>query len=564
MVSQFSWLGQSGVKVKSPSCTLYIDPYLSHSVESLDSPDLVRRVPIPFSPNEVTDADFVLVTHEHIDHCDPHTLPLIAKASPQAKFLGPSAVLSILSGWGLSSDRLIEASEGGVALLRDFKAYAVPAAHPEIQRDESSRLCAVGYVIQCGDQRVYVSGDTFARQEIIDRVKSLGPIDLAFLPVNEHNFFLGRREILGNMSSREAFQFAREIQAKRVVPTHWDMFEVNSVDPEEIRLAYRQFVDSFELLLNPGRITLGVPKVSVIVRTLNEARYLDDLLCGIEEQLETDQLPYEVVLVDSGSIDGTVEIAQRHGCRILHIKREEFSFGRSLNLGCQAALGEILVMVSGHCVPVDRCWLKNLCAPLISGVAQYSYGRQIGGPTSHFSEQRIFAKYFPAESKLPQEGFYCNNANAAVLRATWEQYRFNEELTGLEDMDLAQRLVSHGGAVAYVADACVHHHHSETWQQVQRRFEREAIALQKIMPQLQVSAFDTLRYFLASVVKDWTLTFSSSTPNSSIVGVGPLAKQSGLLDILRYRFNQYWGAYRGNHELRKLSRVEKERYFYPQ
>ena len=124
MVSQFSWLGQSGVKVKSPSCTLYIDPYLSHSVESLDSPDLVRRVPIPFSPNEVTDADFVLVTHEHIDHCDPHTLPLIAKASPQAKFLGPSAVLSILSGWGLSSDRLIEASEGGVALLRDFKAYA--------------------------------------------------------------------------------------------------------------------------------------------------------------------------------------------------------------------------------------------------------------------------------------------------------------------------------------------------------------------------------------------------------------------------------------------------------
>jgi L-ascorbate metabolism protein UlaG (beta-lactamase superfamily)/GT2 family glycosyltransferase len=564
MVSQLSWLGQSGVKIQSPSGTLYIDPYFSHSVEALDSSDLVRRVPIPFSPDEVTDADFVLVTHEHIDHCDPHTLPLIAKASPGAKFLGPSAVLSILEGWGLSSDRLIEASESGVALSRDLKAYAVPAAHPEIRRDDSGRLWAVGYVIECGDHCVYVSGDTFARQEIIDRVKSLGPIDLAFLPVNEHNFFLGRRGILGNMSPREAFQFTREIQAKRVVPTHWDMFEVNSVDPEEIRLVYRQFMDSFELLLNPGRITLGVPKVSVIVRTLNEARYLNDLLCGIEEQLETDQLPYEVVLVDSGSTDGTVEIAQRHGCRILHIKREEFSFGRSLNLGCQAALGEILVMVSGHCVPVDRCWLKNLCAPLISGVTQYSYGRQVGGPTSHFSEQRIFAKYFPAESKLPQEGFYCNNANAAVLRATWEQYRFNEELTGLEDMELAQRLVNDGGAVAYVAQACVHHHHNESWQQVRRRFEREAIALQKIMPQLQVSAFDTLRYFIASVIKDLTSAFSNPTANSAIGGDGPLPKRSGLVDILRYRFNQYWGAYRGNHELRKLSRVEKERYFYPQ
>jgi L-ascorbate metabolism protein UlaG (beta-lactamase superfamily) len=564
MVSQLSWLGQAGVKIQSSSGTLYIDPYFSHSVEALDSSDLVRRVPIPSSPDEVTDADFVLVTHEHIDHCDPHTLPLIAKASPRAKFLGPSAVLSILAGWGLSSDRLVEASESGIALSREIKAYAVPAAHPEIRRDDSGRLWAVGYVIECGDQRVYVSGDTFARQEIIDRVKSHGPIDLAFLPVNEHNFFLGRRGILGNMSPREAFQLAREIRAKRVVPTHWDMFEVNSVDPEEILLVYRQFVDSFELLLNPGRITLGLPKVSVIVRTLNEARYLDDLLCGIEEQLETDQLPYEVLLVDSGSTDGTVEIAQRHGCRILHIKREEFSFGRSLNLGCQAALGEILVMVSGHCVPVDRCWLKNLCGPLVSGMTQYSYGRQVGGPTSHFSEQRIFAKYFPAESKLPQEGFYCNNANAAVLRATWEHYRFNEELTGLEDMELAQRLVNDGGAVAYVAQACVHHHHNESWQQVRRRFEREAIALQRIMPQLQVSAFDTLRYFIASVIKDWTSAFSNSTANTAIGGVGPLAKRSGLVDILRYRFNQYWGAYRGNHELRKLSRVEKERYFYPQ
>jgi L-ascorbate metabolism protein UlaG (beta-lactamase superfamily)/GT2 family glycosyltransferase len=556
-------LGQSAIRL-SADAVIYVDPYFSNSVEVLDSPDLVRRVSIPLSPNEVTDADFVLLTHEHIDHCDPHTLPLIAKASPRAKFLGPSAVLSILAGWGLSSDRLMEASESGIALSREIKAYAVPAAHPEIQRDESGRLWAVGYVIECGDQRVYVSGDTFARQEIIDQVKSHGPIDLAFLPVNEHNFFLGRRGILGNMSPREAFQLAREIRAKRVVPTHWDMFEVNSVDPEEILLVYRQFVDSFELLLNPGRLTLGLPKVSVIIRTLNEARYLDDLLCGVEDQLETDQLPYEVLLVDSGSTDGTVEIAQRHGCRILYIKREEFSFGRSLNLGCRAALGEILVMVSGHCVPLDKYWLKNLCTPLVSGIAQYSYGRQMGGPTSHFSEQRIFAKYFPAESKLPQEGFYCNNANSAVLRATWEHYRFNEELTGLEDMELAQRLVNDGGAVAYVAQACVHHHHNESWQQVRRRFEREAIALQKIMPQLQVSAFDTLRYFIASVIKDWTSAFSNPTANTAIGDVGPLAKRSGLVDILRYRFNQYWGAYRGNHELRKLSRVEKERYFYPQ
>ncbi len=302
----------------------------------------------------------------------------------------------------------------------------------------------------------------------------------------------------------------------------------------------------------PSQASTAVTKVkaSVVLRTLNEARYLEELLQGIAEQ-QTGQLDCEVVLVDSGSTDQTLTIAQQYGCRILHIQREEFSFGRSLNMGCEAASGDILVMTSGHCVPASPQWLQKLCQPLVDGLAQYSYGRQLGGPRSQFSECEVFNKYFPPSSRIPQDGFYCNNANSALLKASWAQYRFDEELTGLEDMHLAQRLVRDGGRVAYVAEAPVYHHHSETWSQVRRRFEREAIALQQIMPHVHVNVLDAARYMFSSIFGDMRRANAQKT------------LRQHLLSIVRYRFNQYMGSYNGNHEHRKLSREDKDQYFYP-
>ena len=77
---------------------------------------------------------------------------------------------------------------------------------------------------------------------------------------------------------------------------------------------------------------------SVIIRTLNEERHLDELLSSIEDQ-DTDGLDYEVIIVDSGSIDRTLQIAASHECKILHIAKEEFSFGRSLKYGVFSGQG---------------------------------------------------------------------------------------------------------------------------------------------------------------------------------------------------------------------------------
>ena len=543
-------LGQSGCKFSFPSATVYIDPYLSNSVQELEAPDLERRVPIAFLPEQATDADWVLITHTHMDHCDPLTLPKLAIASPQAKFIGPKPVITLLLEWGIAADRVKLASEDWSDLANNLRLRAVPAAHPEIIRDDQSQLSCVGYVLDYNGHFLYLAGDTFARQELIDSLLQYGPIHTAFLPVNEHNFFRGRRGIVGNMSIREAFQLGVEIGAKQVVALHWDMFACNAVDPDEIRLIHERLNPGFTLLMQPKVINLGAIKVSIIIRTLNESEHLEALLLKIAEQ-KTDDLHYEVVLVDSGSTDGTLEIAQRHGCLIHHIKREEFSFGRSLNIGCAAANGDVLVITSGHCYPKDEAWLQKICQPILDGRADYTYGRQMGGPESRFSESCIFMKYYPEVVSNQQAGFFCNNANSALSQAVWETYRFDENLTGLEDMELGKRLVTAGGKIEYVADASVYHYHHESWTQVKRRFEREAIALQVIMPSVHIQLMDTIRYIFTAICKD----FKS-------------AWQAKLLsyrywEIILYRINQYYGSFKGNHEHRKLSHAEKEKYFYP-
>jgi glycosyltransferase involved in cell wall biosynthesis len=289
---------------------------------------------------------------------------------------------------------------------------------------------------------------------------------------------------------------------------------------------------------------------SIVIRTHNESRYLPELLLSIREQsIPSDQ--YEVVIVDSGSTDATLDIAKRHGCRIQHIRQSEFSFGRSLNVGCDAALGRFLIFISGHCVPVGHKWLENLLVPLESKEAHITYGRQEGGVETRFSEHMLFAKYFPAADVPPPNEFFCNNANSAIVRDIWAKYRFDETLTGLEDMHIARQVVADGGKVRYVPSASVYHFHHESWSRVKRRYEREAIALQKIMPEVHVHASDAIRYFIAAVLGDWAKAISQNQ----------FLKRGW--EISCFRFCQYYGTWRGNHMHRNLSRRAKERYFYP-
>lgn len=289
---------------------------------------------------------------------------------------------------------------------------------------------------------------------------------------------------------------------------------------------------------------------SIIIRTYNEQRYLGELLQAINEQ-SSEVVDHEVVIVDSGSTDQTLAIAESASVRVVHMRKDEFTFGRSLNLGCDAANGDILVFVSGHCIPASRTWLDELCKPLVESKVSYTYGRQLGRDTTKFSEKIHFEKFFPNYSKVPQQGFFCNNANAALSREAFDLFRFNEGLTGLEDMYLAKLLLEAGHSIGYIASAPVFHIHDEDWRQVRIRYEREAYALQQIMPEVHFLLADFCRFCVAGILGDLSRTIEEKRFLPE------------LLSIVLFRVNQYWGTYQGSKELRKVSKRRKHDYFYP-
>ena len=153
-------LGQTGLRIDLEDLIVLVDPYLSHSVQELDAPDLMRQVPIPYQPHELSMVDWVLITHEHMDHCDPHTLPVLAQASPQARFIGPLAVRKQLEQWGISGERIMQAPPNAFDLGAGLSVQAIPAAHPRIRFDQDGQPQAVGYLFQHDDRSLYLAGDT--------------------------------------------------------------------------------------------------------------------------------------------------------------------------------------------------------------------------------------------------------------------------------------------------------------------------------------------------------------------------------------------------------------------
>ena len=114
-------------------------------------------------------------------------------------------------------------------------------------------------------------------------------------------------------------------------------------------------------ILEQGQtILVKLVNCSIVIRAYNEERHIGRLLEGIRQQTIKD---VEIILVDSGSTDGTVAIAESFGARIVHIPSAEFTFGRSLNLGIQAATREWVVIASAHVYPVYPDWLESLLRP---------------------------------------------------------------------------------------------------------------------------------------------------------------------------------------------------------
>ena len=289
-------------------------------------------------------------------------------------------------------------------------------------------------------------------------------------------------------------------------------------------------------------------KVSVVIRCYNEEKHLGRLLEGLARQ--TVRNP-EIIVVDSGSTDASPAIATSYGAKVIGIPKVEFSFGRSLNLGCAQASGQVIVAISAHCYPVYSDWLERLLAPFSDPRIAMTYGKQRGNQFTRFSEHRIFRQWFGDETVLFQSTPFANNANSAFRSNVWRAKPFNETLTGLEDLDWAHRIMQDGQRIAYVAEAPVIHVHEESWAQIYNRYRREAIALRRILPHERFGLIDLLTMLITSIGLDIRDAGRQHILSKEFAG------------IFLFRWQQYLGTFRGHRQRDEINEKLRQTFYYP-
>jgi glycosyltransferase involved in cell wall biosynthesis len=289
-------------------------------------------------------------------------------------------------------------------------------------------------------------------------------------------------------------------------------------------------------------------RTSIVIRARNEENHIARLLEGISRQTDPN---LEVILVDSGSTDRTLEIAAHFPVRVVHIQPEEFTFGYSLNRGISHSTGELVVIASAHVYPIYPDWVSCLLAPFSDPQIALTYGKQRGNSLNKFSEHQIFQRWYPDFSQPHQPYPFCNNANAAIRRSLWEANRYNETLPGLEDLEWAHRIMAGGYAISYIAEAEVIHVHEETPQQVYNRYRREAMAFKRLFPDQH--------YHPWNLVHNLTTNISNDLLHASRQHKLP----AHLNEIFWFRWKQFWGTYKGYRQSGPLTWQLRQTFYYP-
>jgi glycosyltransferase involved in cell wall biosynthesis len=288
-------------------------------------------------------------------------------------------------------------------------------------------------------------------------------------------------------------------------------------------------------------------KCSIVIRAYNEETHIGRLLEGIKRQTLND---VEIILVDSGSTDETISIAELFGARIVRIASGEFTFGRSLNFGILEATREFVVIASAHVYPVYPDWLESLLRPFEDEKVALTYGKQRGPDSAKFSEQQIFHQWYPDASSPNQSTAFCNNANAAIRKRLWDDHPYDETLTGLEDLAWSKWTKEQGYKIAYVAEAEIVHIHHETPQGVFNRYRREAMAFKKIYPESHFNAYDFARLTIANIFSDlWHAARERLL-------------WKNIASIFWFRFMQFHGARIGHRETSLVTPQLRETFYY--
>lgn len=218
-----------------------------------------------------------------------------------------------------------------------------------------------------------------------------------------------------------------------------------------------------------------MPKVSIVMRSLNDLSFIEKSLSAVFNQKFKD---FELINIDSGSTDGTYEIIQKYNpAKSSQIRRAEYVPGRVLNHAITACSGEIIVFNNSDCIPMNPDWLGNLIKPLLEHPEIVAvFGNQIPRPDATPLVIKDYRRAFGDGAISAGWGHFFSLATSAVRKCDIMQYPFNENLKYSEDIEWSWRMKQAGRKIVYVPDAIVEHSHNYKLREVWKRFYNEGLA----------------------------------------------------------------------------------------
>jgi L-ascorbate 6-phosphate lactonase len=252
-----TWLGQSGFALVAGGVVALVDPFLA--------PHERRRYESALAAGAATGVDVVLCTHEHVDHFDADSAPVIAAASPGAVFVVPTPIVDMVTESGVPGDRVVGVQPGDTHEVAGLSLRAVPARHGVTMEDaygfgetlSGGLIRFLGYVVEAGGVRLYHAGDTIHYDGMERAVGDLRP-HIAMLPVNGRHAEREQRGIVGNLSEREAAWLAAAIGADTLIPMHHDMITGNLGSTAEVVRAAEEEHRAVSVLVPPRDVAFVV------------------------------------------------------------------------------------------------------------------------------------------------------------------------------------------------------------------------------------------------------------------------------------------------------------------
>ena len=218
--------------------------------------------------------------------------------------------------------------------------------------------------------------------------------------------------------------------------------------------------------------------ISVVIPVKNGGPDLARCLAGVAAQQIDEEV--EIVVIDSGSIDGSPERARATGALVHEIPAEEFGHGRTRNVGVSLTTGDLIVFTSQDAVADGEQWLSNLADAARSGPdVAGAYGRQLPHSDARPPERFFLDFLYGSEPRVQRlekgkeltfEATLFSNANSAIRRAVLEGFPFSEDLTMSEDQEWSRRVMRAGLVIVYEPRAAVRHSHAYTIRSAFRRF----------------------------------------------------------------------------------------------